>query len=295
MVSSRAIRSRPGRAFRARSRCRSTRRTGSACRRAGSSGSGASRCRCLPRSASPPRPSRRAPGPSGSAPTKPGAKRITSPAPHAPPRMSWDWPASVSPGAGRPNSSVTLRRFCAKKPILRPSGDQNGYRASVVPGSIFASRSASARIQSAVRPSAPRATKAQLLPVGREREAACEGRTVRRRNLELGVEPRRAPAPAPRSEATRQQPAEDEADRQGAGAPQPERTTAPGRSGAGTARRHVLVSGELDLARRQCRAAAPWGPSAGSAREAGGPELGHLRGVLLEVGSRLQHRREDVG
>ena len=63
-----------------------------------------------------------------------------------------------------PRRSITLSRRCAKKPSRRPSGDQNGKRASIVPGNSFASVDARGRTQSDVRPSLPRATKASCRP-----------------------------------------------------------------------------------------------------------------------------------
>ena len=80
--------------------------------------------------------------------------------------MSCVTPVSATARVSPPSRSVTLMRFWAKKPIRRPSGDQKGYRAPVVPGSIFASVPARVRIQRAEPPSSPWATNASFCPSG---------------------------------------------------------------------------------------------------------------------------------
>ena len=164
-----------------------------------------------------------------SGPTKLGAKTITSPAPQAPPRTSWFEPVSATIRGWPPKSSVTLRRFCAKKPILRLSGDQNGYRASWVPGSIVASRSARARIQSAARPSSPRATKASRCPSGERAMPLTRlvpgGASIWNSAWRAGV----LSLPPCYAEPLRYEPAEEKPRSQNARAQEPDSTATPGR------------------------------------------------------------------
>ena len=68
---------------------------------------------------------------------------------------------------GPPDTSIAISVPLAKNASVRPSGDQNGFDAAVVPGRGYGSFEASGLIQSALRPDCvSRATKARCRPDG---------------------------------------------------------------------------------------------------------------------------------
>src|SRR6266545_3960164 len=75
-------------------------------------------------------------------------------------------PASQRASAGPPAASIFFNFPEAKKPIDRPSGDQNGYDASSVPGSARGASSSKERTQRRVLPEASRAEKDRRRPSG---------------------------------------------------------------------------------------------------------------------------------
>jgi len=89
-----------------------------------------------------------------------------TPSPQLPPSGNG---ASASVCGGPPATSMRLSLPPAKKPIDRLSGDQKGTCAPSVKACARADRPSRRRIHNCAPPSAPDATKAICLPVGRQR------------------------------------------------------------------------------------------------------------------------------
>ena len=219
-------------------------------------------------------------GTTKSVPVKVGANTIRSSAPQAPPRASCVEPVSAMARGEPPRRSITLRRRCAKKPSRRPSGDQNGKRASTVPGSSFASVEPSDLTQSAVRPSLPRATKASwrpsddsaspltiVVPLGVAiSNSACSAAPCVATSGGAAARKARAPSPRPDEERSRGQPPRPAC---ASGRP----VSLPPRSAAALRLRRRAPR-RARCAHRRCRAGGSSGCARGSGAEAGGSRTG---------------------
>src|SRR5215467_13947080 len=95
-------------------------------------------------------------------------------------------PASVVRAWGEPPlRSIFFNRPCAKKPMYRLSGDQNGRLAPCVPGSERAFAEPRSRIQSEEVPDESTTVKASTRPLGEIAPAFAAGDVVLEENFEF--------------------------------------------------------------------------------------------------------------
>ena len=215
-----------------------------------------------------------------------GAKTIRFCEPQLPPRWSG---ASASSRAGPPARSTRFSFFSAKKPTERPSGEKKGASAPSVPGRAFGSRS------SRVPDVEPRLAvgaggrEGDPSPVGRDVDGARGHRAGRRQHRQLQRGHRGRPRASPE-----ERPRRGGRDRERRHRPGDESGRPPRRGDRGRGGRRVFFLRQLDprvgdVVQPLLRVLPQAAPE-----KAADPRR-DPRGKRVEVGGRLQDRRQDVG